>query len=533
MSLDFDPDALRRVGQLIDTAATILNGDLGEDVAGCGADEVSTAIAGNLNARRRWLADHVRAGHSQGLSAAAGVDATATAYEIEDRDAAARYGQPSSAGGGTPTDNRGLMGSIAAPPSAPAPIAIPDISGRDGEELALALESGAGTGPVIAAATRCAALATAATQATGDLLAAQAQLAASGHSYAHDPMMARLSRAVAWAQGLAAHADTLSAGFSAAAVSYTSTLAAVGSSASWQGIKLAYKQALIENIATAGLAQPRVDALAASLATKQQASATAISGYQGIGTTASAPPGDLSDPGLDPHPGTAPDNTNSEPGNIKDDAKKPALDADKLTGGAGLQDMLAPIMGAAGPLMGSLAKANPLQMLGQAAQQLGQQAGNLAKNPHGSPLKPAALNTPHAGAGKGGAGKGGGGGAGGIKPGGAGIGGAVHPAAPGATPSTQPAAPTATPPARLGGAGISGAGGMGMMPMGARPGGDAQTAKVTSYEHPLPDVDSTGRPGVVGDTTKPAPLVDPDAHNAVRARIARRKADSAASSTDS
>ena len=72
-------------------------------------------------------------------------------------------------------------------------------------------------------------------------------------------------------------------------------------------------------------------------------------------------------------------------------------------------------------------------------------------------------------------------------------------------------------------------GGMGMMPMGHRPGNDAKASKINSYEQPLPEVESAGRPGVVGEAPKPAaPVVNPDAQNAVKARLARRKKDETA-----
>ncbi len=75
----------------------------------------------------------------------------------------------------------------------------------------------------------------------------------------------------------------------------------------------------------------------------------------------------------------------------------------------------------------------------------------------------------------------------------------------------------------------SGSGGMGMMPMGRGAGGDAKTSKINSYEQPLPEVDDAGRPGVEGQSGRPAqPVVNPEAQNAVKERIARRKKDVAA-----
>jgi hypothetical protein len=70
--------------------------------------------------------------------------------------------------------------------------------------------------------------------------------------------------------------------------------------------------------------------------------------------------------------------------------------------------------------------------------------------------------------------------------------------------------------------------GGGMMPMGHKPGGNDKGAKINSYEQPLPEVESTGRAGVVGEVSRPAaPVVDPEAQNAVRARMERRKKDAA------
>ena len=231
MALDLETDGFRRVGELVDTAGTVLNADLGEDVPGCGGDEVSQTVMDNLNARRRWLAQHVRAGYSQALAAADGIADTAGAYQAEDAAAAGRYGEPGFGAAATPAAGVGAPSGTAAPSGPPSPAAIPDISGRDGEELALALESGAGTGPAHAAAARLAGLATQATQASTQLLAAQTQLVASGQSEAHGPLLARLTRATAWAQAVAGHADALAVGYSAAATSHTATMGTVGPSA--------------------------------------------------------------------------------------------------------------------------------------------------------------------------------------------------------------------------------------------------------------------------------------------------------------
>ena len=192
-------------------------------------------------------------------------------------------------------------------------------------------------------------------------------------------------------------------------------------------------------------------------------------------------------------------------------------------------DMLQPLMGALGPLTQSLGKANPLQSVGQMAQQLGQQAGKLgadAAKKAASPLNPAALAKPLAGAGKGGGGGGKGGGSP-IKPA-SNLSGAVHPASLTGTPKATP--PTAAAPMKpAAAAGAASGGGMGMMPMGHRPGNDSKTSKINSYEQPLPEVEGAGRPGVVGEAPKPAaPVVNPEAQNAVKARLARRKKDETA-----
>jgi hypothetical protein len=65
-----------------------------------------------------------------------------------------------------------------------------------------------------------------------------------------------------------------------------------------------------------------------------------------------------------------------------------------------------------------------------------------------------------------------------------------------------------------------------MMPMGHKPGADSKGSKIDSYEQPLPEVESAGRDGVVGEASRPAaPVVNPEAQNAVKARIERRKKD--------
>ncbi|MDF2824360.1 MAG: transcriptional regulator, Fis family, partial [Mycobacterium sp.] len=52
--------------------------------------------------------------------------------------------------------------------------------------------------------------------------------------------------------------------------------------------------------------------------------------------------------------------------------------------------------------------------------------------------------------------------------------------------------------------------------------------KINSYEDPLAEVEGAGRPGVIGETPKAAaPVVNPDAQNAVKERLARRRKDTA------
>ena len=52
---------------------------------------------------------------------------------------------------------------------------------------------------------------------------------------------------------------------------------------------------------------------------------------------------------------------------------------------------------------------------------------------------------------------------------------------------------------------------MGMMPMGHRPAADAKSSKIDSYEQPLPEVESAGRAGVVGEAPDAgSPVVNPE-----------------------
>ena len=528
MALDIDTDGFRRASELVDAAGTVLNHDLGEDVAACGGDEVSQTLMENLNTRRGWLAQHVRAGSRQASNAAIGMDATATAYQTEDLAAAARYPGGASAAPAAPSVAAPGM-HAASPTGSPPQSAIPDISGRDGEQLARALESGAGPGPAAAAAARLNALAAQATAANTTLVAAHTQLLASGESAAHEPLLTRLTRAIAWTQAVAGQAEALAAGYLAAGTLHTATMGSVGPSTWWRTTKTAYSQAVMENQLT-GLAQAKVDALQTALLEQQQQSGAAMNTYQSSGEAVSTPPGAVPDPGLDP-------NSDSAAGDDLDGGDK---DHDTGTGDktppgtddiGGMQDMLSPLMGAVSPLAQSLGQANPLQSLGQVAQQLAQQAGSLgsqaAKKAASAPIKPAALAKPGASANKGGTGGKPGGGSP-IKPA-ASLSGAVRAASLTGTPESSPPLTPMKPAAAAGAATASGVGGMGMMPMGHRPGDTSKSSKVTSYEQPLPEVQGAGREGVVGDSAKPTPVVNPEAQDAVKARIARRRKDTAIS----
>lgn len=65
---------------------------------------------------------------------------------------------------------------------------------------------------------------------------------------------------------------------------------------------------------------------------------------------------------------------------------------------------------------------------------------------------------------------------------------------------------------------------MGMMPMGHKPGGEDKAGRIRSYEDPLAEVEEAGRDGVDGQVqARPAPVVNPEAQNAVKERLAQRK----------
>jgi hypothetical protein len=464
----------------------------------------------------------VRAGSQQASNAAIGMNDTATGYESEDAAAAGNYDQF----GGVSTAGAAPLATVSGPTSASAVRAsmptfdpIPDISGTDGETLARQLETGAGPGPATTAATRLAALAARAQAANVSRVNAHTQLLATGESQATPGMAAKLIRGIAWTEAVAGHASALAGGYEAAGNLHTLTYSQVGPSAEWVTLKTGYNESLIENAMTGGLSQPKVYAFKQALDDKDQLKGVAANGLQAGGEGVSTPPGELPAPGMDPN-SDAPGDKDKKGDNDKkkSDAEDPS----------GMGDMLQPLMGALGPLTQSLGKANPLQSVGQMAQQLGQQAGKLgadAAKKAASPLNPAALVKPLANAGKGGAGGGKGGGSP-IKPA-SNLTGAVHPASLTGTPQATP--PTAATPIKAAAAGAAAGGGMGLMPMGHKPGNDSKTSKINSYEQPLPEVEGAGRPGVVGEVSKPvSPVVNPDSQNAVAARLARRKKDETA-----
>ena len=530
MALDIDTDGFRRAGELVDTAGQVLGADFDDDVPPCGADEVSRTVMDNLNARRRWLMQHVRAGVVQTSDAAAGINQTATGFEAEDTNGASLYGADGGNGAGAAPSvlATSTSGGSAPPAGMPTLSAVPDLSGMEGETLAQALEAGVGPGPAAAAAARLAGLASKAVAANVTLAGAHTQLLASGESAAHPGLEAKLARGIAWTEAVSGHATALAGDYEAAGALHTTTLGEVGPSTTWRTLKTGYQASVEKNIALAGMAQAEVDAWHGALTQQEQRKGTAMTGYQTGGETLSAPPGHLPDPGLDPNG----DSEESKKGDKSD--KKSSDDEDAADPAKGMQSMLEPVMGAVGPLMQSLGKANPLQQLGQIGQQLGQQVGKLgaeaAKKAASPPLKPAALAKPNAAAGKGGGGGGKGGGGSPIKPVSS-LGGATHASSLAGTP---PSSPPSTPikPAAAAGASpsASGSGGMGMMPMGARgAGGDTKASKINSYEQPLPEVDDSGRPGVEGQSSRPAaPVVNPESQNAVKERLARRKKDAAA-----
>ncbi|WP_241473918.1 Fis family transcriptional regulator [Mycolicibacterium neoaurum] len=524
-ALNVESDGFRRTGELIDLAGTLLGADFDDDapVPPCAADPASQAIMDNLNARRSWLLQHVRAGAEQAGNAATGMRDTATSYVTEDQSAAGTYNQfGGSSHGGSAVGTVAIPASSSKAPAAmPRFASIPDVSGTEGEMLAQQLESGAGPLPATAAATKLVSLATRAQAANAALADAHTQLLATGESAATPGAAEKLTRAMAWTEAVGTHASVLAAGYESAGNLHALTSTQVGPSAGWVALKTGLADAQVENALNGGLSQSKVDAFKQALDDKERIKGAAAGALQTGGEIVSAPPGDLPQPGME-------SDGESTPGDGKKADKKG--DKERSLGeepGSGMQDMLQPLMGALGPLTQSLGKANPLQSVGQMAQQLGQQVGKLgseAAKKAASPLNPAALAKPLAAAGKGGSGGAGGGSP--IKPS-SNLGAAMHAASLSGTPAATSPSVGSAPLKPAGADGASrGAGAGGMMPMGHKPGGDAKSSKINSYEEPLPDVDDHGRPGVVGETAKPAaPVVNPEATNAVKERLARRKKD--------
>jgi hypothetical protein len=529
-ALNVDTDGFRRTGDLVDLAGALLGSDFDDPTPTppCASDPASEAIMRNLNARHDWLLHHVRAGAGQAANAAGGMTDTATVYDTQDQIAATNYDQ--FGGGGYSRSSTAAAGASqprsSTPPSPGMPDVepVPDISGTEGEALALQLETGAGSAPAFAAGAKLSALAARAHAAHLSLADAHTTLLGTGESQATPGMAAKLSKGLAFTQAVANHATVLANHYEAAGNLHTLTYSQVGPSAGWQTLKTGYAESQLENALNGGLSQSKVDAFKQALDDKEQVKGAAATGLQTGGTVVSMPPGGVPDPRMDPNGQGAPGDDDHDKG--KKDGKDAKTDDPSTSSGG---DMLEPLMGALGPLTQSLGKANPLQSLGQVAQQLGQQVSKLsgdAAKKAAAPLNAAALgkHLPTAGKGAGGGGKGGG------SP--------IHPSSnlPSATRAASlGGAPSATPagtspaikPAAASGTGAGGMGG-GMMPMGHKLGGDDKGAKIDSYEQPLPEVDSAGRAGVVGEVSRPAaPVVDPEAQNAVKARMERRKKDAA------
>lgn len=533
MALNVDTDGFRRTGDLVDLAGALLGSDFDDPTPTppCASDPASETIMRNLNARHDWLLQHVRSGARQAANAASGMRETATDYDTTDQDLAANYDQ---FGGGAAGGSSASPASASSQPqsdgvSAPAMPnvePIPDISGTEGEALALQLEAGAGPAPAMATGAKLTTLAARAQAANLSLADAHAALLATGESQATPGMADKLTKGIAFTQAVSEHATALAGHYEAAGNLHTLTYSQVGPSAGWQALKTGYAESQLENALNGGLSQAKVDAFKQALDDREQLKGAAATGHQNGGTAVSTPPGGVTDPGLDPNGQDASDDGQHKGKKVGKDAKS----GDPSTSAGG--DMLEPLMGALGPLTQSLGKANPLQSLGQVgqmAQQIGQQVGKLsgdAAKKAAAPLKAASLgqHLPTAGKGAGGGGKGGG------SP--------IHPSSnlPSATRAASlGGAPSATPsgasapikPAAAGTTGASGMGG-GMMPMGHKPGGDSKGSKIDSYEQPLPEVESAGRDGVVGEVSRPAaPVVNPEAQNAVKARMERRKKDAA------
>jgi hypothetical protein len=517
MALDIDTDVFRRSGHHVADAGSMLHFTPGTDVPACGSDQTSQAIMDNLNARQRWLNEHLQAGAAQAFNAAQGMDGTASAYQAQDQAAAATYGGGYAPAAAAPPASGTSMPAAPAPSAPPTLSAVPTISDQDGLQMATDLEGGAGTGPAMKAATHWSTIATRAEAANASLLSAQAQLLASGESQAHAPLQARLTRAIAWTHGVAGHAGALAGGYTTAADLHTTVRTAVGPSQDWS-----MRQERLKTYAAGGaVTRPLYVAASAEYTARQGEASAAAVGYQTGGTGVSTPPGTLPDPGLDPNTSGADSNDDpttptQPPGDQakKDPAQQSGQQGDQQ-GGSGMQDILSSMMGALSPLLKAVS--SPAQSLGQLAQQAGGLAGMGSKAAH-APIKAAGLSGAHAGGGAHGGGSP-------IK--GAGLAGAVHPASLSGAPPSTVATGALKPAVSMPAAGASG-GGAGMMPAGAGAGkGQNNTTKVNPAPAPLPDVEDIGRPGVVtgqhSTSAKPAPAVDPASKNAVKERLAARK----------
>lgn len=522
-ALDLDTDGLRQSGTLLDSVAAMLAIDLGSAVPSVGNDAISVATAKNLNDRRRWLSEHIVAGRTQVAATAKALQDTAGAYEAEDAAAAA-----ANRGGASPAP---APSSTAAPerpvsPSAPTIDSIPDLSGRDGEEIARSMELGAGTGPALAAAGLLQGAAAALQAVAQGIHQAHMQALAAGEAQISAPLSARLTQAIAWAESASAHSTKLGEDYGTVVAEHGVTLAAVKPSATWMTVRQAYNEALEEYRATGGLtgAEDRVLALKSQLDEMQQESSVGVTQYQGSAQLISAVPPGMPEPKFapgagntepKPRPGAKDPNAQDLADKLKDD---PTGKKDKASSG---QDLISSMLGMPAKLAESAGKANPLSSAGQAASQLGQfmkpPSGNqsMGKPAQGLPTS----NKPAAGA-KGIKGAGGGGQPLKVSPSlspSSGIHGAAATTTP-TTPSIKPVAPSTA----AASTGTAGGGGMGMMPGGGRGKGTEMT-ETTNYEQfALSDPPEQGRPGVEGETAAPSTVLN-EAASGAQQRVRQRQ----------
>lgn len=519
--LDLNVAGVRSAGAEVRTAGDALTGGAGIDVPAFSSDEVSTTIVANLNQRRRWLAQQIAAGQSQAFAGADGIAATATGYEAEDHAGADRFAGSSST---QAPSTAPVAPGTPAPGSKPSATAIPDISGTEGETLAIALAAGPGATPALQAAADCTAIAAQAEMAAAGLTLAGTQLLTAGVSAAHGPLLRRLTDAVQWSQGIAAEATALAAGYTTAAASHTATQTAVGTPAMWRTVKTALNEAIVESQLTGGLANHRVQSLQNTLVGMQTDAGIAMTNYQTAGQQISDPPltTGVADPNLTP--GAETPVAAGEPLR-EEEAELPAIPGEDAAAGEtpGQESgLMGPLSGILGQVTKGMGQNNPLSQVGKAASQVGDQLSKAASGGPNAAVKPTTMATAKPSGKSAGLGKSGGG---------AGIGpsAAVRPASslPAATPTTgQTQLPAATAAPKAAGITPGGAGGMGMMPMGAAGRGSGSSKAIDSYPDPLDDVPGTGRPGVVGDTSEPAPIVKPEVRADIRKRIAARRAHS-------